>query len=448
MNIFKILATGDGHIDEPHISSFLAYLLNPKKDHGINDEFLKNVIAELIKKNPESNLKNFLTMGSGAIRNLSIDSSFEIEVIPEQAFSMKEIKKDEEEMEEEEMEEEEITGVQEGDGEKKKIVDIVILFYFKEIEADEKSEKKFKKESLVKRLLSENTKGKLKQIILIENKIRDTSITKGQLEGQIDYMKNTLKKNLPNGDTLSIEDINNMSSYVFISPNSNNSVNEFNKLEKSHVGIPIVHIPWKSINDDTSILNMMQSILLKEGQGDIEAISEYTKYTLKSFVSFIKNDFKSAIQEKFDRPEYETLDEVFSRNPISFSSSKFQGFIKGVFEQFNEKIIKGSEIRTTLGKKHIVSFFYHGQKFGDITYKSKNEIFLKFRCNNFKNRESENLKISESFLKSIGLSYESNSEKKNDYYHLVFNEKSNPENLMLIMEAYFKLYKEIISKKK
>ena len=48
MNIFKILASGDGTINEPNVSAFLGYLLNPKEDHGLRDEFLKRVIRDLI----------------------------------------------------------------------------------------------------------------------------------------------------------------------------------------------------------------------------------------------------------------------------------------------------------------------------------------------------------------------------------------------------------------
>ena len=40
MNIFKILASGNGTIKEPSVSAFLGYLLNPKEDHGLGDAFL------------------------------------------------------------------------------------------------------------------------------------------------------------------------------------------------------------------------------------------------------------------------------------------------------------------------------------------------------------------------------------------------------------------------
>lgn len=45
MNIFKILSSADGTINEPNISAFLAYLLDPKQDHSLGCEFLLEVLA-------------------------------------------------------------------------------------------------------------------------------------------------------------------------------------------------------------------------------------------------------------------------------------------------------------------------------------------------------------------------------------------------------------------
>lgn len=57
MNIFRILSAGDGHIYEPSISSFLAYLLDPKNDHGLGDEFLRSFVADF-QNCMESNFLN------------------------------------------------------------------------------------------------------------------------------------------------------------------------------------------------------------------------------------------------------------------------------------------------------------------------------------------------------------------------------------------------------
>ena len=78
MNIFKTLASGSGSINEPNVSAFLGYLLNPKEDHGLGDTFLRKFLEPLLEQNKNLDfLKN---------RNLSIRSNFEMTVLLEQAF--------------------------------------------------------------------------------------------------------------------------------------------------------------------------------------------------------------------------------------------------------------------------------------------------------------------------------------------------------------------------
>lgn len=48
MNIFKILANGDGTINEPNVSAFLGYLLDPKADHALGYEFLKAFLEPVL----------------------------------------------------------------------------------------------------------------------------------------------------------------------------------------------------------------------------------------------------------------------------------------------------------------------------------------------------------------------------------------------------------------
>ena len=56
MNIFKILASGDGKVYEPSVSAFLGYLLDPNKEHGLKDYLLKAVFEKLRKDNDISSL--------------------------------------------------------------------------------------------------------------------------------------------------------------------------------------------------------------------------------------------------------------------------------------------------------------------------------------------------------------------------------------------------------
>lgn len=137
MNIFKILAKGDGKIDEANISSFLGYLLDPYQDHGLGFEFLSRFLELL-------DIVGF------------IPTKYDYEIFYEQAFRES--------------------------NEPKNIVDIVILCF--------ESNYGIKKESFVKSRI--NSKKELRYIFLIENKISAKSIKKSQLKTQFDATKDEL----------------------------------------------------------------------------------------------------------------------------------------------------------------------------------------------------------------------------------------------------------------
>src|SRR5688572_15365295 len=94
MNIFKILANGDGQITEPNISAFLGYLLDPYGDHGLSFEFLERFLREFQIVDENFNTRHY-----------------DFEIIFEQAFKMVD--------------------------KKKEIVDIVIIVFDKEIKKGE-----------------------------------------------------------------------------------------------------------------------------------------------------------------------------------------------------------------------------------------------------------------------------------------------------------------------
>lgn len=47
MNIFRVIASGKLGFREEYVSAFLAYLLNPKMDHGLHAEILKRLVSQL-----------------------------------------------------------------------------------------------------------------------------------------------------------------------------------------------------------------------------------------------------------------------------------------------------------------------------------------------------------------------------------------------------------------
>ncbi|MBL7823001.1 MAG: PD-(D/E)XK nuclease family protein [Saprospiraceae bacterium] len=249
MNIFKILANGDGSINEANISAFLGYLLNPNEDHGLGYEVLSRFL-----------LANF----DDEIYEIESIEQFEFDILFEQAFRSKE-------------------------DTKKDIVDIVILCY--------KSAPR-RGENIVRNILV--NRGQLNKIILIENKINSSSRNEKQLSRQYLKTKSTLEELIP--DFLSFSSIKT----IYITPSSrvkNSKKNfelEFIEFQQQHDpdSENSNHIKWKSANDGLSLISILKSIISEETSGEIEAINEYTKHTLISFIRYIDNDFKSSFQIK------------------------------------------------------------------------------------------------------------------------------------------------------
>ena len=79
MNIFSILASGDGKIFELSISAFLAYLLDPKKDHGLGDSLILKIMNPLVSNSEASKLAD-LKNSECYIQYLYPNPRYEIEV--------------------------------------------------------------------------------------------------------------------------------------------------------------------------------------------------------------------------------------------------------------------------------------------------------------------------------------------------------------------------------
>lgn len=248
MNIFKTLASGSGSINEPNVSAFLGYLLNPKEDHGLGDAFLKRFLQHLL----ENDKLKFMNGGG----NLSIHSNFEFEVLLEQAF------KDDDD--------------DNNNGKGNQIVDIVILCYKK---------KPQKGQFLAEEIIKQKKEGGLPEhIFLIENKISDTAVREGQLKEQFDQTINKLTK-------LEIKDPQGLVSVIFVTPGGKNSIKEFEDLKEADKKI---HLLWNKKDDKPSVSEMIREIIENESK----PIDAYCKYTLKAFLEFIENGFKSTIIEE------------------------------------------------------------------------------------------------------------------------------------------------------
>ena len=248
MNIFKILSSGDGSIKEPNVTAFLSYLLEPNEGHGLNSNFLELFLWEIVRNEP--NLLNSLIYNE-RMTDLTGKSRFTINISIEKSVFIK--SKDQ----------------------KRRDIDIVIEIY------------------------GDNQNLPL-YVFCIENKIQDGALNKNQLaeeaEGILDYYNEVVEGK---SDKLPII------SFIFLTKSlSEITVKEFeafNENISNFVEIKsTIHLPWKITknNPNNSVVEMLQSLLQLEAIGSIDPIHEYTKYTIKSFMNFINNDFKSYIEEK------------------------------------------------------------------------------------------------------------------------------------------------------
>ncbi|WP_046174020.1 PD-(D/E)XK nuclease family protein [Domibacillus indicus] len=77
MNIFKVLSSNDGSINEPNVSSFLAYLLDPNENHGLGSKLVERFLEPIVMSSPQF-YKELIY--EGRIRDLSSQSFFEVRV--------------------------------------------------------------------------------------------------------------------------------------------------------------------------------------------------------------------------------------------------------------------------------------------------------------------------------------------------------------------------------
>lgn len=260
MNIFKILASNDGSINEPNVSSFLAYLLDPNENHGLESVFLEYFLSPIIFSDKEA-FKELIIQNR--VRDLSKRSPYEINVQAE------------------------ITVVLESDGGKAKTRDIDILI----------------------EIYNRNEPNRPRFSFCIENKIKDGAINKGshQLYEEICGLTNYYLNQYETASATALSAQFPTISLVFVTPKrTKRAVDEFLELEQKLVGdrrkLPSFHMTWgldeyKEEGND-HVIAMLNRTLQEEAAGNIEPIYDYTKHTLKSFLTFIKSDFQSYKEEK------------------------------------------------------------------------------------------------------------------------------------------------------
>jgi hypothetical protein len=177
------------------------------------------------------------------------------------------------------------------------------------VELEKKVKIKSNKDRYIDIVISIYKEKELVFIICIENKIRDASITINQLNEQLEGIR-TEYHNTPIG-------------FIYLTPTSSDkSKNEYKEFIIINPNIPAHHLLWNSEEDElsTSIYRLLVDMLNDESKGLIEPIFEYSKYTIKAFLNFIKTDFQSYKEEKsninkklnYKRPVREYIKEIYS----------------------------------------------------------------------------------------------------------------------------------------
>jgi hypothetical protein len=239
MNIFRILSSNDGSINEPNVSSFLAYLLDPGEDHGISSLLLQEILNDIAGSN-----KNFLSkiQYNNRITDLSKYSGYTINIIPELSVNLEKKGK-----------------------RRRRDIDIIIE-------------------------IIDNKTNEIIYSICLENKITDSSIIREdlQLEEELKGLQNYYSESNFSPEIY----------FVYLTPApSIASGYSFEKLNyhKKH------HLYWD--NDENSVFNKLLKIFNNEKEGLIDPINNQSSYLIKSFLSFIKTHFKSYIEEKREKLE-------------------------------------------------------------------------------------------------------------------------------------------------
>ena len=303
MNIFKILACGDGSINEPNISAFIGYLLNPNEDHGMGATFLRQILLEHYNQNKEvRSLKNLFDEKTNQIKDLSPGSGFIIDVFLEQGFknTMQKFGKD-------------LITTTDNDNndytnctKKKEIVDILVFIYESKIEG---------KEDLAIQQLTESKV--LNNILLIEVKINSNSAKSKQLANQIANSKIILGKLNEEKDLIVniSESVLKEISMIYITPKGCQQY--FDELNTPQfITHPKSHIIWSAIDNIYLIKEENKEDLENRENNNLE--DEYEKYSIETILNkIINNDFVRKI---------ERIPEYTAQTLQSFSNFIYVGF--------------------------------------------------------------------------------------------------------------------------
>jgi len=294
MNIFRILSSNDGSINEPNVSSFLAYLLDPSEDHGISSLLLQEILNGITETN-----KNFLSKirYNNRITDLSKYSGYTINIMQELSVNLEKKGK-----------------------RRRRDIDIIIE-------------------------IIDNKTNEIIYSICLENKITDSSIIREdlQLEDELKGLQNYYSESNFSPEIY----------FVYLTPTpSSVSSYSFEKLDYDKK----YHLYWD--NDENSVFNKLLKIFNNEKEGLIDPINNQSSYLIKSFLSFIKTRFKSYIEEKREKLEKKNYGKPVIDLLKDFStelSPNLEYEIDYVKNEFSKYVLKvsGIELLNSTRNAHI-----------------------------------------------------------------------------------------------
>lgn len=307
MNIFKVLSSNDGSINEPNVTSFLAYLLDPNENHGLGSRFVESFLAPIVLANNEQ-YKELIY--NNRIRDLSRNSKYEVRVQAE----------------------------------------------VKVISSESEIAKKTRDIDIVIELFDQTFSDSLPKFsFCVENKIKDGAIQKGdnqlfeEIIGLVNfYTTSSLQKEQP------------LVSFIFLTHSgSQRALNEFNELlstiEEEGLSVPCYHLTWGGEELDSmeiTIVDLLSKILKEEAIGKIEPIYDYTKHTIKSFISFIYSGFKSYKEEKnllieksdYGKPVIQYIKDFYDSSPFEkdINYEDFKKCVSNIVKEASGKTLKNA----------------------------------------------------------------------------------------------------------
>jgi|AntRauTorckE6833_2_1112554.scaffolds.fasta_scaffold16966_2 hypothetical protein len=214
MNIFEVLNQGNSRLHEPSMSAMLGYLLDTRRDHGLGDTFFREFLSLLNREVNDVRFKKYL-------ERPFIDT----DILLEEPY--------------------ELNG-------STKYIDIQVSILNKN--EQESSQEDFR--------------------IIIENKVKDNSVTSGQLNS---YYQAIIE------DESTIDNL----AIVYLTPFSKRKSlkTEFKSLKLEDPKHIKSWIKWN--DEEFGIINILKQILKKESEGEINPINEYTRHTIKAFILFL-----------------------------------------------------------------------------------------------------------------------------------------------------------------